>query len=85
MDHKLKIINQTSTINVSNFDTHTVPCQTVFNNACFAVIPLQMSWFDAQDHCVLLGGRLAEVTNSEINDALKMFADGKCFYFQIVF
>ena len=71
--------------NVSHFFKHTVPCRTVFSHACFAVMPLQLSWTDARNHCVLLGGRLAEVTNSYINENLKQFADSKYIYLLIKF
>ena len=83
IDHKFKLSTNHRSSTYLTFHTHTVSCQTMFNHACFAVIPLQLSWFDAKNHCVLLGGRLAEVTNSDINDALKKFADSK-YFFQIV-
>ena len=54
-----------------------MPCHAVFDNVCFAVIPLKLSWSDARNNCVFLGGRIAEVTNSEINDDLKQFVTGK--------
>ena len=54
----------------------SVPCQTVYNGVCFVVVPLAMAWSDAHDNCVILGGRLAEVTDEKINEDLKAFVNG---------
>ena len=62
------------------FFKHSVPCRTVLNHVCYAVIPLSLNWTDARNNCVLLGGRFAEVTNSVINDDLKTFVDGKHYF-----
>ena len=51
----------------------------MLNHVCFAVIPLVLNWSDARNHCALLGGRLAEVTDSDVNDDLKNYVDGQCF------
>ena len=56
-----------------------MPCQAVFNDVCFAIIPLRLNWSDARNHCVSLGCRLAEVTHSDINDDLKKYSEGKEF------
>ena len=64
-------------ININNIiNIIAVPCQTVNNGVCFVVIPLALNWSDAYDYCVILGGRVAEVTNGKINEDLKAFVIG---------
>ena len=60
-----------------------MPCQSVYDSVCYAVIPLSLSWSDSRDNCILLGGRFAEVTNEKVNNDLKAFVNGK--YYIVVF
>ena len=61
-----------------------VPCQTVYDSVCYAVIPLTMNWSDSRDNCIFLGGQFAEVTLAQVNNDLKAFVNGKCFLFVCV-
>ena len=45
-------------------------CILVFNVKCFVAVIEQLSWYDARDNCIERGGRLAEVCESGLNDAL---------------
>ena len=37
---------------------------------CFIAVMDPLSWYDARDNCTERGGRLAEVCDSRLNDAL---------------
>ena len=49
------------------------------SDSCFKRVDMNMTWDDARTHCLLTGGRLAEVYNDEVNDQIQIMAMGKLF------
>ena len=42
---------------------------------CYVRIDELKTWFNACDYCILEGGGLAEIFDSELNEKLKLIAD----------
>ena len=56
---------------------HAGLCNVTYGARCFQIMSYRLNWFEARDSCISQGGKLAEVDNAEINNALKAKVIGK--------